>query len=165
MYMQEDCKSTEMTRKAVRNILILRPITRRCDGYDLSTCLAAFHNDAGIFHREAGADIAIDPLDLSFLVCESALGDQIENVRGPVLNSDVLDFRTLESDEFDDGAVECGCLKFRRGATFHIHHLAAFVGNDESAFKLTEVFGIDAEVGLERMLHLHSWRNVDERTT
>ena len=96
---------------------------------------------------------------------ESALGDEIENVRGPVLNSDVLDFRTLESHEFNHGAVECGCLKLRRGAAFHIHDLAAFVGNDERAFKLAKVFGIDAEVGLQWMLHLHSWRDVDERTT
>ena len=146
------------------SILVLS-VSGKGDGDHFTTCLTAFHDDSRIFHREAGTDIAIDPLDLSFLVCESALGDQIEYVCGPVLNSDVLDLRTLESDEFDDGAVERGCLKFRRGTTFHIHHLAAFVGNDESAFKLTEVFGIDAEVGLERMLHLHSWRDVDERTT
>ena len=53
MYMQEDCKSTEMTRKAVRNILILRPITRRCDGYDLSNPKQLFSVEYGLPHEAA----------------------------------------------------------------------------------------------------------------
>ena len=51
--MQEDCKSTEMTRKAVRNILILRPITRRCDGYDLSNPKQLFSVEYGLPHEAA----------------------------------------------------------------------------------------------------------------
>ncbi len=53
--------------------------------------------------------------------------------------------------------------KLRRGAAFHVHHLAAFVGDDERALELAEVLRVDAEVGLERVLHLHARRHVDER--
>ena len=96
---------------------------------------------------------------------ESTLSHEVEDVLRPVLNRDVLNFGSFEGDEFDDGTVKCRCFEFWRSAAFHIHDLATFIGNDERALKLTEVFGIDAEVSLERMLHLHSRRNVDERTT
>ena len=95
---------------------------------------------------------------------EAAFGHEVENIRRPVLDRDVLYFSSFEGDEFHDGAVECGGLKFRRGAALHIHDLAAFVGDDECAFKLAEVLGVDAEVGLQRVLHFDSWRDVDERS-
>src|SRR5436190_1466558 len=41
--------------------------------------------------------------------------------------------------------------------------LRPFIGNDERALELAEVFGVDTEVGLERMFHFHSGRDVNER--
>ena len=143
-------------------VLVLSVAGER-DRDHFATGLAAFHDHAGIFHGEAGADVAIDPLDLGFLVGEAAFCHEVENIRRPVLDGDVLDFGALEGDEFHDGAVERGGLELRRGAAFHIHDLAAFIGDDEGALELAEVFGVDAEVGLKRVFHLHAWRDVDER--
>ena len=72
-------------------------------------------------------------------------------------------FAPFMRDEFDDRAVQRGGLEFRRGAAFHVDHLGAFVGDDERALELAEVLRVDAEVSLERVLHLHARRHVDER--
>ena len=132
------------------------------DADDFAAGLAAFHNDARVFHGQAGTDIAIDPFDFGLFVGESAFGDEIEDILAPVLNSHVLDFCAFEGDELDDRAVEGGCFKFRSGAALHIHHLRAFVGDDQGPFKLAEVFRIDAEVGLEGVFHFDSRGDVDE---
>ena len=79
------------------------------------------------------------------------------------MNGDVLDLGTFEGDEFDDGAVQRGGLKLRRGAAFHVHDLAAFIADDERALELAELLTVDAEVGLERVFHLHAGWDVDER--
>ena len=71
-------------------------------------------------------------------------------------------FAPLQRDEFDHGAVQRRGLELRRGAAFHVHDLGAFVGDDERALELAEVLRVDAEVGLQRLLHLHALRHVDE---
>ena len=40
--------------------------------------------------------------------------------------------------------------------------LSTFVGDDEGALELAEVFRVDTEIGLERLLELHSFGHVDE---
>src|ERR1700682_5456325 len=57
-----------------------------------------------------------------------------------------------------------GGVELRRRATLHVSQLRTFVANDDTLFELTEVFGVDAEVSLERMLHLHAGRDIDERS-
>src|SRR5262249_33575859 len=49
------------------------------------------------------------------------------------------------------------------GAPSHVSHFRAFIGNDQSALELTEVFGVDAKVRLQRVFHFHSRRDVNER--
>ena len=73
-----------------------------------------------------------------------------------------MNLGTFEGDEFDDGGVQGRSLKLRRRAAFHIGHFRAFVGDDEGTFELTEVFGVDAEVGLQGLFHLNAFRDVDE---
>ena len=134
------------------------------DGDHLAAGTLAFHDDPGVFHREAGADVAIDPAHLRVLHGEAALGDEVEHVRRPVLDGDVLDFCAFQCHKLDDCGVQgCG-LEFRRGAAFHVHHLRAFVGDDEGALELAEGFRVDAEIGLQRLFQLHALRDVDERT-
>src|SRR6266581_7309218 len=60
--------------------------------------------------------------------------------------------------------MQRGSVKLRRCAALHVSHFRAFVCNDEGALELPEVFGVDAKVSLERMLHLHARRDVNERT-
>ena len=90
--------------------------------------LAALHDHARIFHRQAGADVAIDPFHLGFFVRDAALGHEIEDVGRPVLDGDVLNLRAFQRDQFDDGAVQRGGVELRRGAALHVGHLRAFVG-------------------------------------
>jgi hypothetical protein len=94
------------------------------DGDDLAAGLAALEDDARVLHREAAADVAVDPLDLGFLVRDAALGDEVEDVVGPVLDGDVLDLGALERDELDHGAVQRGGRELRGGAALHVGHLA-----------------------------------------
>ena len=133
------------------------------DGDDFAAGAFALHDDAGVFHRQARTDVAIDPTDFRVFHRDAALGDEVENVRRPVLDGDVLDLRALEGDKLDDCGVQGGGLEFRRGAAFHVHQLGTLVGDDERALELAEVLRVDAEVGLQRLFELQAFWNVDER--
>ena len=135
------------------------------DGKHFAARFAAFHDHARILHRQARADVAIDPFDFRFLVRKPALGHEIEDVVRPVLDRDVLKLRAFHRDQLDHSAVQRGGVKLRRRAAFHVGQLRAFIDDDERAFELTEILGVDPEIGLERMLHFHAWRHVDERST
>ena len=95
---------------------------------------------------------------------EAALGHEVENVRRPVLHGDVLDLRALERDQLNHRAVERRRVELRRRAAFHVGELCAFIADDERALELSEVLGVDPEVSLKRMFHLHAGRDVDERS-
>ena len=142
-------------------VLVLA-FTGQGNGEDFSPRLPAFEDDAGVFHGESGADVAVDPFDFGFFFGPGSFGDEVEDVVGPVLHGDVLDFGTFEGDEFHDGTVKGGCFEFGSGAAFHVGDFGSFVGYDEGAFELAEIFGIDAEVGLEGLLHFNAGWDVDE---
>src|SRR6266566_8223631 len=59
--------------------------------------------------------------------------------------------------------MQRGGVKLWRRATFHVGHFRALIGDDERALKLAKIFGVDAEISLERMFHFHPWRDIDER--
>ena len=143
------------------SVLMLAAV-RQSDADDFATGALAFHDDAWVFHRQAAADVAVDPAHFGVFHGDATLGDEVEDVATPVLHGDVLDLGTFEGDEFDDGAVQRGGFKLRRGAAFHVHDLAAFIANDERALELAELLAVDAEVGLERVFHLHTWWHVNE---
>ena len=143
-------------------VLVLAVAGER-DGDHLAARFAALEDHAGIFDRQPRADVAVDPFDLGVLMGDAAFGDEVEDVAAPVLHRDVLNLRALHGDQLDHRRVERGGLKFRRGAPFHIHQLRAFIGDDERALELPEVLGVDAEIRLQRMLHLHPRGNIDER--
>src|SRR5690606_2077062 len=99
----------------------------------------ALHDYARILHRQAAADVAVDPPDLGVFHRETALGDEVVNVAAPVLDGDILDLRAFQGDQLDHRRVKGRGFELRGGATFHVHHLGAFVGDDEGAFELAEV--------------------------
>ena len=142
--------------------VLMLAVVRQRDGKNFAARFATFHDDAGIFHGQARTDVAIDPLYVGIFVREAALGHEIEDVRRPVLDGDVLELRAFKRDQLDDRAVQGGGVELRRGAAFHVSQLRTFIANDEGALELTEVLGVDAEVSLERMFHLHSGRDVNE---
>ena len=97
------------------------------DGKNFAARLAAFHDDARILHRQARADVAIDPFHLGFFVRDAALGHEIEDVRRPVLDGDVLDLGAFQRDQLDDRAVQRRGVELRRRAAFHVGQLRAFI--------------------------------------
>ena len=132
------------------------------DADDFAAGAFALHDHAGIFHRQAAADVAVDPFHFRILMGDAAFGDEIEHVVGPILDGDVLDLGALHGHQFHDRTVEGAGGELRRGAAFHVHHFRAFIHDDEGALELAKVFGVDAEVGLQRVFHLHALRHVDE---
>ena len=54
-------------------------------------------------------------------------------------------------------------IAHRGGAAFEIAHIAALIGDDQGAFKLARIFGIDAEVGAELHRAAHAFWNINER--
>ena len=70
-----------------------------------------------------------------------------------------------EGDELDHGRVQ-GVGGVHRGrAALDVVHLRTLVGDDQRPLELAHVLGVDPEVGLQRHLHLHAGRDVDERAT
>ena len=78
------------------------------------------------------------------------------------MNGDVLNFGVLERNKLDNRTVKRSCLKFRRCAAFHVGDLRVFVGDDERALELAEVFRVDSEVGLQGLLEFYAFRHVDK---
>ena len=105
-------------------VLVLAVVGQR-DGKNFATRFAALHDHAGIFHRQARADVAIDPFHFGVFLGETAFGDEVEHIRRPVLHGDVLNLRALQRDQFHHSAVQCGGVKLRRRATLHVGHFAS----------------------------------------
>ena len=165
-----DRLGNDIARRVVRRVdhlrarILVLTVAGQRDGNHFPARPPAFHHDTGVFHGQPRTDIAVDPFDLGIFHGQPALGHEIEHVVRPVLHGDVLDLRALERDEFHHRAVQGGRVELRRGAAFHVGHLGAFVGDDQRALELAEVFRVDAEVSLQRMRDFHAGRDVNERT-
>ncbi len=59
--------------------------------------------------------------------------------------------------------MELVLVAHRRGATFEVGHITALVGDDQRAFELTGVLGVDAEVSGKLHRAAHAFGDVDER--
>ena len=121
-----------------------------------------FQHDARIFHGQAGADVTVDPLYLSAFVGHAALSHEVKDIGRPILHGDVLDLGVLQCDQLDHCAVERSGFELRRSAAFHVGDLGVFVGDNERALELSEVFCVDPEVSLQGLLELHALGHVDE---
>ena len=87
-----------------------------------------FGNDVGRgVVRRVDHFVAVYPSDFRVFHGQSALGDHVEDVGGPVLHSDVLDFRSFEGHQLHDGGVEGGGFKLGGRAPFHVHELRPFI--------------------------------------
>ena len=125
----------------------------------------AQHIHRRILHRDLRAEVGVHPFHGRVLVRGSALGDQVVDVGRPVLDRRVAGAAALLHDDLDDRAVQrVGRVGWRRAA-FDVVHVGAFVHDDQCALELAHVLRVDAEVGLQRHVHVHARRHVDERTT
>ena len=93
------------------------------------------------------------------------LGDEVVDVGRPVLDGRVRDASAGQGDELDHRRVQRVGGVHRRRAALDVVHLGTLVGDDQRALELARVLLVDAEVGLQRHLHLDARRHVDERAT
>ena len=128
-------------------------------------CLGVrFGEDAGrVLHGGLGTDVAVDPFHRAALAHVGTLGDEVVDVVRPVLHGGVTHTGVLFDDDLDDGGVQRVLGPDRGGAAFHVVHVGAFVRDDERALELTHGRGVDAEVRLQRDVHMHALRHVYER--
>src|SRR6202044_466003 len=90
------------------------------------------------------------------------LGDQVVDVVRPVLDGGVAATTAGLDDDLHYRRVQRIRLVDRRGTTFDVVHVGALVDDDQRALELAHVLGVDPEVGLQRDLHVHALRHVDE---
>src|SRR5205807_1749153 len=75
-------------------------------GEDLTGGLGAHEVHRRVLHREPRTDVAVDPFDVRFCFGASPLGDQVVDVRRPVLDGRVGDARSGQGDELDHRRVQ-----------------------------------------------------------
>ncbi|SPU41712.1 Uncharacterised protein [Bifidobacterium longum subsp. infantis] len=128
-------------------------------------CLGVrFGEDAGrVLHGGLGTDVAVHPLHRAALTHVGTLGDEVVDVVRPVLHGGVAHAGVLLDDDLDDGGVQRVLGPDRGGAAFHVVHVGAFVRDNQRTFELTHGRGVDAEVCLQRDVHVHALRHVYER--
>ncbi len=107
-------------------------------------------------------DVAVDPFHVALGLDPRPLGDEVVDVRTPVLDRRVRHPRARLDDDLDDGRVQRVARVHRRRAALDVVHLRALVGDDQRALELPGVLGVDAEVRLQRHLDVHARRHVDE---
>ena len=84
----------------------------------------------------------------------SSLGDKIIDAaftlfisRIPILHGGIFYFRIVEGDDLYDGCMQLILITHGSSASFHVTHIAAFIGDDEGSFKLPCIRSINAEIG------------------
>ena len=140
------------------------------DRVELAHAVFAVEHAGGVFprHRRAGFDLR--PRDLGTIpLTQRALGDEVVDaalalgIAGiPVLHGRILDLGIVHRDQFDHGGMELVFIAHRRGAAFEVADVGALLRDDQRAFELPRVFGIDAEIGRKLHRAAHAFGHVDE---
>ena len=146
---------------ACAGVLQLAGVCKR-DAHHLAAGAASLKHHGGVFHGEPGAQVAVNPADFSVFHGKSTLDNKVVYIGGPVLNGYILDFSPFERHEFHHAGVQGGTVVLRGGAAFHVHELSPFICNDEGALKLPHTFGIDTEIGLQRLGEFHAFGHIDK---
>src|SRR3546814_138321 len=118
--------------------------------------------------RAAGVDLGPAHLAVGPRA-QRALGDEIVDAalavlvaRIPVLDGRIFDLGIVERDQLYHGGVELVLVAHRRGAAFEIADIRALVGDDQRAFELAGILGVDAEIGGKLHRATHALGHVDE---
>ena len=136
----------------------------------LSNAVFAVEDAARIFpcHRASGFHLSPAHLAVAALaqrplrdeIVDAALALGVAGV--PVLHRRIFDLRIVQRDEFDNSGVQLVFVAHWRGAAFEIGHIAALVGDNQRAFKLAGVFGVNPEISAELHRATHAFGDVDE---
>src|SRR5699024_5544314 len=140
-------------------------LAREGDGQDLALGVRTSHPHGRVLHGDLGADVAIDPLHGRALFTLGALRDEVVDVVRPVLDRRIAAAAALLHDDLDHCGVQGVGLVDRGGAALDVVNVGVLVDDDERALELAHVLRVDAEVGLQRDVHVDSRWHVDEGTT
>ena len=122
---------------------------------DLADRIVALQNATWVFPGDGRSGFHLRPRNFRAVAAAcAAFCDEIVDaafalrVAGvPVLHRRVLDLGVLQRDQLDNRCMELILVAHRRGAAFEIGYIRPFVGDDQRAFKLPGVGGVDAEIG------------------
>ena len=141
------------------------------NGVELAAGVIPAQNHAGVLPGYGRAGFHLRPCNVRALArAQAALGDKVVDaatplrVAGvPVLYGRVFDVRVVVCHQFHHGRVQLVLVALRRSAALQVAHVAAFLGNDERAFELPGVAGVDPKV--RRKLHraAHTLGDVNKR--
>ena len=93
------------------------------------------------------------------------LGHQVVDVVRPVLDGGVANACVLLQHNLNHCGVQGVGLVDGGGAALNVVNVGALVSDDQGAFELAHVLGVNAEVRLQRDLHVNSRGNVHEGAT
>ena len=93
------------------------------------------------------------------------LGHQVVDVVRPVLDGGVANACVLLQHNLNHCGVQGVGLVDGGGAALNVVNVGVFVRNNQGALELAHVLGVNAEVRLQRDLHVNSRGNVHEGAT
>jgi hypothetical protein len=125
---------------------------------------ARLHQPHGrVLHRQLRTEVAVDPLHGGVLVGGGSLRDEVVDVVRPVLDRGVAAAATLLHDDLDHRRVQRVGRPDRCRTPLDVVTEGVLVDDDQRPLELAHVLGVDAEVGLQRLVDVHAGRHVDER--
>src|SRR5439155_529376 len=119
---------------------------------------------ARVEHHVLGAHRAADPLHRALGLDDRALGVEVVDVLGPVLDRRVARLGALLDEDLDDRGVHRVDAVGLRGAALDVVHVRAFVGDDQRVLEGALAGALHAEVGLQRQVARDALGDVDEGT-
>ena len=140
------------------------PGTRKGDAGKLHAGTLTLQNAHGVQAAGVGAEGAGDPLDGAALFDLGAFGVQVVHILRPVLDGRVAHAGTLADENLDAACVQVGNVVLRGRAALDKVQVGALIDDDKGVLKLAGTGGVQAEVGLQRDIHVYARRNVHKRT-
>src|SRR5690242_2608405 len=126
---------------------------------------SAQHINSRVLHSQLASQVPIDPLNLSIFICIGSFCYQVIYILTPVLYCSISNFSTLLCNQF----YNCRMQRFGSinwcSTAFNIMNFSTFIRNDQSSFKLTDVFSIDSKICLQWKINLYIWWNINEGAT
>ena len=131
----------------------------------LAAGMLPVENAAWIQHGHMGAEGAGHPLNNAVLLHQGTLRVQVHHVPGPVLNGGVAEPCPLPHEQLHAACMKVGHVVFWRTAPLNKVQAGIFFQNNQRMLELPCPCRIQAEIGLQRNIHMHPFRHVDKGAT
>ena len=140
-------------------------LTSKGNGENLTLGVRTGHPYGRVLHGDLGANVAVDPFHGAAFFYLGALGHQVVDVAGPVLNGGVAAAAALLHDDLHYCGVQGIRLVDRSGTALDVVNISVLVDDDEGALELAHIFRVDAEISLQWNVYVHALGHVDKGAT